>query len=185
MAKHDQASPRSAELALSTFSRIHSSFSSSFVATHLSSAPTDLATCVQRAADQLEGLAQERGVELAVDSPKNPVLVLVDADRVHQVLINLLDNAVKFTPPGGRVAVSLDMNAVAVADTGPGIPADELLHIFERFYRGDRSRARQGSDGSGLGLAIAKAIVEAHGGRIWVTSEPGKGSTFYSAFPPA
>jgi signal transduction histidine kinase len=147
--------------------------------------PTDLGACVRRAANQLEGLAHEKAVELAVDLPEDPVLVPADADRVHQVLINLLDNAIKFTSSGGHVAVSVSEHVVTVVDTGPGIPAGELPHVFERFYRGDRSRARKGTDGSGLGLAIAKAIVEAHGGRIWVTSEPGTGSTFHAAFPPA
>ena len=146
--------------------------------------PTDLAACVQRAADQLEGLAEEKGVELVVEPPESSALILADADRVHQVLINLLGNGLKFTPPGGRVVVTANRHAVTVADTGPGIAADEIPHIFERFYRGDRSRARQGTDGSGLGLAIAKAIIEVHGGRIWVTSEPGKGAAFHVTFQP-
>jgi signal transduction histidine kinase len=147
--------------------------------------PTDLGACVQRAAEQLEGLACEKRVELVTEHLGDSGLVLADADRIHQVLINLLDNAIKFTPPGGRVAASVSGHVVTVADTGPGIPADEIPHIFERFYRGDRSRARQGTDGSGLGLAIAKAIVEAHGGRIWVESKPGEGAAFHAALPPA
>jgi two-component system OmpR family sensor kinase len=81
------------------------------------------------------------------------------------------------------VIVSVGDCAVTVADTGPGIPADELPHIFERFYRGDRSRARKGADGSGLGLSIAKAIVEAHGGQIWVESEQGQGASFIFTLP--
>jgi signal transduction histidine kinase len=140
--------------------------------------PTDLVACIQRAVAQLEGRAREKRIAIATELPDDPVSVQADADRIHQVLVNLLDNAIKFTPPGGRVVVSVDDHRVTVTDTGPGIPADEMPHIFERFYRGDRSRARQGTDGSGLGLAIAKAIVEAHGGQIWATSESGEGATF-------
>jgi signal transduction histidine kinase len=146
-------------------------------------APTDLAACVQRAVAQLEGHAEEKQIVVTVDLPDSSALAQADADRIHQVLVNLLDNAIKFTPPEGRVTISVGDHegrpCVTVADTGPGIPADELPHVFERFYRGDRSRARKGTDGSGLGLAIAKAIVEAHGGQIWVTSEPGKGAAFH------
>jgi signal transduction histidine kinase len=147
-------------------------------------APTDLGDCVQRAVAQLGGQAREKRIVVEIESSGSPAFAQADADRIHQVLVNLLDNAIKFTPPGGRVTVSASECAVTVADTGPGIPADEIPHIFERFYRGDRSRARQGSDGSGLGLAIAKAIVEAHGGQIWVTSEPGKGAAFRFTLQP-
>jgi len=141
-------------------------------------APTDLTICVQRAVAQLEGRAREKQISIATELPDSPALTQADADRIHQVLVNLLDNAIKFTPPKGRVVVSVDGQQVTVTDTGPGIPADELPHVFERFYRGDRSRARKGTDGSGLGLSIAKAIVEAHGGRIWVESERGASFTF-------
>jgi signal transduction histidine kinase len=143
----------------------------------------DLVNCVQRAVDQLDGHAREKRIVVATELPDGSVSVQADADRIHQVLVNLLDNAIKFTAPGGRVVVSVDDQKVTVADTGSGIPADELPHVFERFYRGDRSRARQGTDGSGLGLAIAKAIVEAHGGQISVTSAPGKGATFRFTLP--
>ncbi|MFN2271574.1 MAG: ATP-binding protein [Anaerolineae bacterium] len=146
-------------------------------------APVDLADCVRRAVVQLEGRASEKQSAIVTDLPDDPVSVQADADRVHQVLVNLLDNAIKFTPPGGRVTVSVSEHTVTVADTGPGIPADEIPHIFERFYRGDRSRARQGADGSGLGLAIVKAIVEAHGGQIWIESEPGQGAAFTFTLP--
>jgi signal transduction histidine kinase len=150
-------------------------------------APTDLIACVRRAVAQMEGCAREKWIAIATELPDGPASIQADADRIHQVLVNLLDNAIKFTPSGGRVVVSVSDHegcpCVAVADNGPGIPADETPHIFERFYRGDRSRARKGTDGSGLGLAIAKAIVEAHGGRIWATSEPGKGATFRFTLP--
>jgi signal transduction histidine kinase len=139
---------------------------------------TDLIACIQRAVAQMEGRAREKQIAVEVELPDDPVSIQADADRIHQVLVNLLDNAIKFTPPGGRVTVLLDDQKVTVTDTGSGIPAGEIPHVFERFYRGDRSRARKGADGAGLGLAIAKAIVEAHGGQIWVESEQGASFTF-------
>lgn len=153
---------------------------------HLASA--DLAACVERAAAQLAPCAAEKRLVLTIEPPDEPPTVLADADRVHQVLVNLLHNALKFTPEGGRVVVSLgragEQASCTVSDTGPGVPADELPHLFERFYRADRSRARSGGgDGAGLGLAIAKAIVEAHGGRMWVESEPGQGASFTFTLP--
>jgi signal transduction histidine kinase len=154
---------------------------------HLAS--TDLVACARRAVEQLEGRAQEKRIAVTVEPSSDSASVLADVDRVHQVLVNLLSNALKFTPAGGRVVVSFaradEQVSCTVADTGPGIPAGETPHIFERFYRGDRSRARQGTDGSGLGLAIAKAIVEAHGGRIWVGSELGQGASFTFILPAA
>jgi len=115
-----------------------------------------------------------------------PAIALADRDRVLQVLTNLLDNAIKFTPEGGTVDVSVTSPptgaVVSVTDTGRGIPADDLPRIFDRFYRVDRSRSRE-AGGTGLGLAIAKHIVEAHGGRITVTSRVNAGSTFTFTLP--
>jgi len=114
--------------------------------------------------------------------------VFADRERVHQVLFNLLDNAVRFTPMGGRVTVTASAHNgsidVAVVDTGPGIAAEHLPRVFERFYRVDASRSRD-DGGTGIGLAIARSVVEAHGGRIWAESEPGKGSTFTFELPVA
>lgn len=108
-------------------------------------------------------------------------LVLGDRDRLHQLLLNLVDNAIKYTPAGGTVRLSLyrreDWVQVSVADTGVGIAKEDLPHIFERFYRSDRARSRQ-TGGTGLGLSIAKWIAEAHGGHLTVESELGVGSTF-------
>jgi two-component system phosphate regulon sensor histidine kinase PhoR len=106
--------------------------------------------------------------------------VLVDPAQIQRVLSNLVHNAVKFTSKGGVTVTAqpegTDWVRISVRDTGDGIPADELPRIFERFYKVDRARGRSGT---GLGLAIAKHIVEAHGGRIWVTSTLGKGTAFW------
>jgi two-component system, OmpR family, phosphate regulon sensor histidine kinase PhoR len=118
--------------------------------------------------------------------PAAAITVAADANRIIQVLTNLIDNAIHFTPEGGRIEVALrtdGTDAVAsVSDTGRGIPADDLPRIFDRFYRVDRSRSREGG-GSGLGLAIAKHIVEAHGGHIAVSSRLGRGSVFSFTLP--
>jgi signal transduction histidine kinase len=109
-----------------------------------------------------------------------------DRERIHQVLFNLLDNAVRFTRPGGEVVVSTrragDRCTVRVADTGPGIPAEHLPFLFERFYRVDQARTR-GQGGTGIGLAIARSVVEAHGGTIRAESEVGTGSAFTFDLP--
>ena len=116
----------------------------------------------------------------------DPVAALADRDRILQVITNLVDNAIKFTPEGGTVEVSVGATAataiITVTDTGRGIPADDLTRIFDRFYRVERSRSR-GAGGTGLGLAIARHIVEAHGGRITVTSRINEGSTFQVTLP--
>jgi two-component system, OmpR family, phosphate regulon sensor histidine kinase PhoR len=123
--------------------------------------------------------AAERGVTLVREIPADLPLVLADDGRITQVLLNLLDNALRFTPSGGTITLSAraveQSVEVTVADTGAGIPADELPHVFERFYRVDRSRSRE-TGGGGLGLAIVKAIVQAHGGHVTATSVVGKGT---------
>jgi signal transduction histidine kinase len=111
------------------------------------------------------------------------VKVWADRERVLQVLGNLVGNAVKFTPPGGRITVAAALEddgiAITVADTGPGIPEEEHALLFDRFFRGSRPIGR----GAGLGLAIARALVRAHGGRIWVKSQLGHGTTFGVVLP--
>jgi signal transduction histidine kinase len=130
----------------------------------------------------------DRRVRLDDAVPQDLPPVFADRERVHQVLFNLLDNAVRFTPTGGRVTVTASAHNgsidVAVVDTGPGIAAEHLPRVFERFYRVDASRSRD-DGGTGIGLAIARSVVEAHGGRIWAESEPGKGSTFTFELPVA
>jgi len=110
--------------------------------------------------------------------------VLAEAEKLKRVFINLLDNAIKFTPPGGRVEVLVgqeDRQArVSVSDTGPGLSQEEIQHIFDRFYRGSKDNI---TPGSGLGLSIARAIVESHRGKIEVTSQPGQGAIFVVILP--
>jgi signal transduction histidine kinase len=125
-------------------------------------------------------LAQDR-IEVRLGK-EDQVRVVGDRDRLKQVALNLIGNAIEHTPPGGRVTLGLscvgDWARLTVSDTGPGIPQEELPHIFERFYRIDRSRRRSGLGGAGLGLSIAYWIARSHDGRIEVASEPGQGSTF-------
>lgn len=141
---------------------------------------------VARVLSEIDVMRGRRDVELAQDLPKDLPPVYADAERVHQVLFNLLDNAVRFTPPGGRVMVRASTKNgsvdVAVADTGPGIASEHLPRVFERFYRVDPGRSRD-EGGTGIGLAIARSVVEAHGGRIWAESQPGKGSVFTFELP--
>jgi signal transduction histidine kinase len=148
----------------------------------------DLAPLVSQVFSEIQVARPEPGVTLADDLPGDLPPVFADRERVHQVLFNLLDNAVRFTPIGGRVTVTASPHNgsidVAVADTGPGISAEDLSRVFERFYRVDESRSRD-DGGTGIGLAIARSVVEAHGGRIWADSEPGRGSTFTFELPVA
>ncbi len=129
----------------------------------------------------------DKNVGLSVDIPTPLPLVEVDPDRIQQVLINLIGNALQYTPEGGQVTIQARAAnseiVVSVRDTGIGISVEHLPHIFTRFYRVDKSRSRAGG-GSGIGLTIAKHLVEAHGGRIWVESAGvKKGSTFYFTLP--
>jgi two-component system phosphate regulon sensor histidine kinase PhoR len=136
--------------------------------------------------DRLRPQAERAGLELTVVLPPGVPSVLADVDRARLVVTNLVHNAVKFTPPGGRITVAArasgDDVLLSVQDTGVGIPAEDLARIFERFYKGDRARS---GGGTGLGLAIAKHIVQGHGGQIRAESVEGQGSTFYFTLPVA
>ena len=132
----------------------------------------------------MKPLAEKRRLELSSELSGDLPLVSADKERIRQVLINLVHNAIKFTSPGGRVTISgktLDGNLeISVIDTGIGIPRDALLHVFERFYKVDKARS---GGGTGLGLAIAKHIIQAYGGTIRAESVEGKGSTFIFTLP--
>jgi len=148
--------------------------------------PLDVAEVVRRAAERLRPQAERAQLELILDMPANLPPVIGDEDRVEQVLVNVIHNAIKFTPRQGRITISSlvegDQVLISISDTGIGIPAEDLPHIFERFYKVDRARS---GGGTGLGLAIAKHIVQAHRGRIWAESEEGKGTTITFSLPTA
>ncbi len=130
--------------------------------------------------------AAERNLRISVHSPERLPDIAADRRRLAEVLQNLIDNAIQYTPPGGQIQISVEADpsevTFTVADTGIGIPQAEQPRIFERFYRVDAARSRE-VGGTGLGLAIAKHLVEAHGGRIWVESEVGQGSQFHFTVP--
>jgi signal transduction histidine kinase len=135
------------------------------------------------AVDGVRPMAEQKSIELVVRADAPELYVHADRERIQQVLANLLGNAVKFTPEGGRVFAEAELRAGAVhfcvRDSGPGIPRDQLPHVFDRFYQGTAGKRR----GAGLGLAIAKGIVEAHGRSIFVESDEGKGATFSFTLP--
>ena len=162
--------------------------------------PTPVAEVVIPPIDRLRPQAERAQLQLIVDLPPNLPDTLADVEQMQQVITNLVHNAIKFTPPGGRIVIGtsfVDQEDVvqarhqplaslspciliAVRDTGVGIPADDLPRIFERFYKADQARS---GGGTGLGLAIAKHIVQGHKGHIWAESAEGEGSTFYVAIP--
>jgi len=147
--------------------------------------PTSPEKLIRGAVERLQMQAERAGLEIEVHYPPDLPAVRADPPRMQQVVMNLLHNAIKFTPAGGKIVLFADpveagQMLFGVRDTGVGIPADDLPRIFERFYKADRARS---GGGTGLGLAISKHLVEAHGGRIWVESTEGAGSTFYFVLP--
>ncbi len=151
-------------------------------------APLELAEFLSASVDAHRLQAQERGVTLEVKTPSAPLPVLADRERLAQVMGNLLTNALRYVPAGGHVTVeaaALQAEAqVTVRDNGPGVPPEDLPHLFERFWRGDRARQRS-TGGSGLGLTIARQIVQAHHGRIWAAPAPGGGLAITFSLPRA
>lgn len=146
----------------------------------------DLRQVLAKITELLAPLAQAKGIALSLGLPPELPPLRIHEDYLGQILLNLLDNAIKYTPSGGRVMVTAGVNGqgveVTVADTGIGIPAEALPRLFERFYRVDKARSRE-LGGTGLGLAIVKHLLERHGGRISVSSRPGEGTSFTFTLP--
>jgi two-component system phosphate regulon sensor histidine kinase PhoR len=149
----------------------------------------DLGAVATESVERLRLFADRQGVDLQVDAPASLPAVRGDEARLGQVFINLLHNAVKFSPDGGDVRISIRASGedvvVSIEDHGVGIPSAAQTRVFERFYKVDRARVRGETGGTGLGLAIARHIIEQHGGRIWVESAERRGSTFSFSLPAA
>ncbi|MGA9048066.1 MAG: ATP-binding protein [Dehalococcoidia bacterium] len=145
---------------------------------------SDMQLLISRSVERLSALAEKAGISVGIDIQPALPSPVIDSDQIESVLVNLIHNAVKFTGKGGRITIAarkeMDFILVSVSDTGIGIPQEELPRVFERFYKVDKSRT---GEGSGLGLAISKHIISAHGGKIWVESIEGKGSTFFFTLP--
>ena len=150
--------------------------------------PVEIGPLAAEVLSEIEPARARAGVAVELRVPEDLPPATADRERIHQVLFNLVDNALRFTPPGGRVTLSAEAGdrsvRVRVEDTGVGIPPEHLPRLFERFYRADAARSR-GDGGTGIGLAICRSVVEAHGGRIWAESEPGRGSAFTFELPAA
>jgi two-component system sensor histidine kinase BaeS len=149
-------------------------------------ANVDLVELLNGIANSARAVTEDKEISLRVDVPQHPLVVYGDADRLRQVVGNLVSNAIRYTPKGGIITLHTYRTAphtyISVSDTGPGISPRDLPHIFDRFYRADTARDRA-SGGSGLGLAIAKALVKAHKGSIEAHSKLGEGTTFTIALP--
>ena len=146
----------------------------------------DVAACAREAVDAFAALAEDAGVELAFSCPGGPCTAKGDRSALRRLFSNLLDNSIKHTASGGRISVTVQpggpRHVVTVDDTGEGIPAEDLPHVFERFYRGDRSRSRD-TGGFGLGLSICRQIADDHGGDISIESHVGQGTKVTVTLP--
>jgi signal transduction histidine kinase len=146
----------------------------------------DICAILRGAVDQGGKLVRNLGLNFVAQVPDGPISIQADPEALRRALLILIDNAAKYTPPGGSVTVRFKaqngLAVASVADTGIGIAKEDVPHIFDRFWRADKARSRE-YGGAGLGLSIAKWIVETHRGSIVVESEPGKGSTFYIRVP--
>ncbi len=152
-------------------------------------ASTDVAGIARQIMSSAMAEAAQKKISVSTEVEEGLPPALADSDRLSQVLRNLLDNALHYTPESGQIKVKIAQTPdrqllFSISDTGPGIPDKDLPYIFERFYRADASRS-QATGGSGIGLAIVKQFVEAQGGKVWATSQAGKGSIFYFTLPAA
>jgi len=150
--------------------------------------PLRILPIVSETVQLIKPQADEKDIEITMDIPDNLPLVLVDGDRTRQIITNILSNSIKFTPEKGKVSIKIqdekEYLQLSISDTGIGIPPDRISRIFDKFEQVREVRERiKGPKGTGLGLAIVKSLVEAQGGKIWVASELGKGSTFYFTLP--
>ncbi len=140
--------------------------------------PTPLRPIIEASLQQLESLVENKGQHIELNAPEN-ITVLVDEHQIQRAIKNIIHNAIKFSPEGERITITVELNGaeaiIAVKDNGPGIPEEDLPRVFERFFQVDQVRR----DGTGLGLAIVRHIVRAHGGRTWAESVEGEGATFY------
>jgi signal transduction histidine kinase len=158
----------------------------------LQCSPTRLPLLIEQTLDAYHAQAAEQGVALELDEEPGIPAINADAERLQRVLRNLVDNALRYTPRGGHIHVQTrvdgDAAHVSIRDTGPGLSPTEMEHIFDQFYRGESARSRSAPSGShsagaGLGLAIARALVHAHGGRIWAEASPTGGAAFHFSLP--
>jgi two-component system sensor histidine kinase BaeS len=151
--------------------------------------PTELGEFIFAEIASVQTRCQEKQISISAELPTKLPLVLIDKDRIRQVLHNLVDNALRYTPAGGTIEIGADYDkpgwvTVSVSDTGAGITRKDLPYVFDHFYKADRSRQR-GHGGAGIGLAMVKRVVELHGGTVWVKTHKGKGTTFYFTLPVA
>lgn len=155
----------------------------------LSQSATELDEFILAQVASVQGRCQEKRISITAKLPDGLPYVLIDRDRVRQVLHNLIDNALRYTRAGGTIEIGAGEKTrgwvtVSVSDSGSGIAPEDLPNIFDHFYKADRSRKR-GRGGAGIGLAMVKRLVELHGGKVWVESKKGKGSTFFFTLPVA
>ena len=155
----------------------------------LSQSATELDEFIFAEITSVQNRCQEKQVSISAELPTGLPLVFIDRDRIHQVLHNLIDNALRYTPAGGTIKIGANYTTpgwvtVSVADSGGGIVPEDLPYVFDHFYKADRSRHR-GHGGAGIGLAMVKQLVELHGGKVRVESQKGKGSTFFFTLPVA
>jgi len=148
-----------------------------------------LPTVAREVVESLGSVAAEKLISFEIECPDVNLTAWADPDRIVEVLTNLIGNAIKFTPTNGKVTLCLKRSGnewvkISVADTGPGIPSDEANRIFDKFYQVTQPK-KQKTMGTGLGLSITKALVEMHGGKIWLESEVGRGSIFSFILPAA